>query len=47
MYKTHVTVKRKEQSNFFRKECNEFLVICYPIFGVAVPLQILVVATAI
>ncbi len=42
MYKTHVTVKRKEQSNFFRRECNELLVICYLILGVAVPLKILV-----
>jgi hypothetical protein len=43
MHKTHVTLKSNEVT-FFRKECNELLVIRYFNLGVTVPLQLLVTA---
>jgi hypothetical protein len=47
MYKTHVTwhylfrLRKSNKVTYFRKECNELLVICYLILGVTVPLQLL------
>jgi hypothetical protein len=50
MFKTHLTVhcgiifavKKSNEVTFFRKECNELLVIHFLHLGVAVPLQFLV-----
>ncbi len=50
MFKTYVTKHnffvfyKSNEVTFFRKECNELLVICYFILGVTVPLQLLVTA---
>jgi hypothetical protein len=50
MYKTHVKKhnfwlsRKNNEASFFRKECNELLVIRYLILSVTVPLQLLVTA---